>query len=93
MKPQYNNSSHPIMQFTTGVEGCVPVVGRGVAGHEEEDIRLWRRGAAAVLTQRLEAAHDVQSPSLVDQAGVKSQSQVSDQQEESCSSTPCFEIR
>ncbi|KAG7230498.1 hypothetical protein INR49_024607 [Caranx melampygus] len=66
----------PMPLFTTGVEGCVPVVGRRVAGHEEEDVRLWRRGdAAAVLTQCLEVAHDVQSSSLVDQTGVKSQNQ------------------
>lgn len=81
------------LQAELCVCGCtVPVEGRRVAGHEEEDIWLQTVGVSADVTKCLEVAHDIQSPSLVNQAGVQSGNQVGHQQDGCCHSTPCFQM-
>lgn len=63
-----------------------------MAGHEEQDVRPRGSGGAADVTKCLETAHDIQSASLVDQAGVQRRNQVTRQQDERSSSSPRFQV-
>lgn len=60
------------------LQGAVDVAVKrgGVAGHEEEDVWLRRAGDGADVTKCLQMTHDIQGPSLMDQTGVQSCSQV-----------------